>query len=80
MKRDDLVNLLVIRNLENPELRNGAINARHPEDLFVQLIERQFVNMFRLTKEVFTLYLHQALHLNKILAIDCQLCSKIFWV
>jgi hypothetical protein len=39
MKRDDLINLLVIRNLENPELRNGAINARHPEDLFVQLIE-----------------------------------------
>jgi hypothetical protein len=40
MKRDDLINLLVIRNLENPELRNGAINARHPEDLFVQPIER----------------------------------------
>jgi hypothetical protein len=36
---DDLINLLAIRNLENAELRNGAINARHPEDPFVQLNE-----------------------------------------
>jgi hypothetical protein len=39
-------NLLAIRNLENAELRNGSINARHPEDPFVQLNERQFVNTY----------------------------------
>jgi hypothetical protein len=42
---ENLINLLAIRNLENAELRNSAVNARHPEDPFVQLNERQLVNM-----------------------------------
>jgi hypothetical protein len=52
VKIDDLINLLAIRNLENAELQNGAVNARHPEDPFVQLNGRQFVNMFRLSKDL----------------------------
>jgi hypothetical protein len=47
---DNLINVLAIRNLENAELRNGDINARHPEDPFVQLNEICVVSLTALSQ------------------------------
>jgi hypothetical protein len=47
---DNLINLLAIRNLENAELRNGDINARHPKDPFVQLNEVCVVSLTALSQ------------------------------
>lgn len=49
---DDLIHLFVLNNLENAQGQQFHNNARHPRDPFVALSEKQFINMFRLSKQL----------------------------
>ncbi|KAF5280082.1 hypothetical protein FQR65_LT15096 [Abscondita terminalis] len=44
---DDLINILAIRNLEEAEGQHRPNKTHYPRDPFIELNERQFINMFR---------------------------------
>ncbi|XP_030757741.1 putative nuclease HARBI1 isoform X2 [Sitophilus oryzae] len=49
---DDLMNVLAIRNLENAELQYRRNVLRNPGNAFIELSERQFIKIFRLSKDL----------------------------
>lgn len=50
---EELMNVLAIRNLENAEQRNNRPhNQRNPRNPFEELNEKQFIKMFRLSKDL----------------------------
>lgn len=49
---ENLIHLFAIRNLENAELRNRPNHRHNPQDPFGELNEKQFVKLFRLSKDL----------------------------